>query len=141
MRVYYKICLIVMLVCLLNTFGYYCTENNISYGLNPLWFTVSNVVQIACAVLSLLMFFPIVAMDTDHEKLGFLRDTGEEPYYNLIVLYPFIILLCVNIQLGSTVNGITLAFITAFAFSFSTVHRSVRRWHIIRMAENGTKNT
>ncbi|AXC39064.1 UNVERIFIED_ORG: hypothetical protein [Escherichia phage CMSTMSU] len=65
-----------------------------------MWFTIANVAQIGIAVMSALMFCPIVTMDTDHERLGFIRDTGDEPYSRLIVLYPFIVILGTNIQLG-----------------------------------------
>ena len=141
MRGYNKICIFVFLVCAINTFGYYCTENNISYGLNPLWFTIANVAQIGIAVMSALMFCPIVTMDTDHERLGFIRDTGDEPYSRLIVLYPFIVILGTNIQLWSLSNSVTSAAITVFAFTFFMVHKSVLKWHITKMAEKGTENS
>lgn len=139
MRVYNKICIFVFLVCAFNSFGYYCNENNISYGLNPLWFSISNVAQTGIAIMSALMFFPIVTMDTDYERLGFIRDTGDEPYSRLIVLYPFIVILGTNIQLGSLSNSVTSAVITIFAFIFLMVHKSVLKWYITQLAEKGTE--
>ncbi|UTS53511.1 hypothetical protein UES1_143 [Escherichia phage UE-S1] len=141
MRAYNKICIFVFLVCAFNSFGYYCVENNISYGLNPLWFSIANVVQIGIAVMSALMFCPIVTIDSEYEKLGFLRDTGDEPYNRLIVLYPFLMMLGINIQLGATTNSITSAAIAVFAFTFLTIHRSISHWYIAKMAEEGTQNT
>ncbi|AXC36618.1 hypothetical protein [Escherichia phage UB] len=106
-----------------------------------MWFTISNVAQIGIALMSALMFCPIVTMDTDHERLGFLRDTGDEPYSRLIVLYPFIVILGTNIQLGSLSNSVTSAAIAIFAFTFFMVHKSILNWYITKMAEEGTKNT
>lgn len=141
MRAYYKICIFVIVVCALNTFGYYCTEHNLTFGLNPLWFIIMNVIQTGIAVVSFLMFFPIYCITDDLEKQAFLRDMGLDTYNKLIVLYPFVAMVCVNIQVGSILNSITSMIITVYAFLMVCAHRSFTMQHIKKMAEQGTDNS
>ena len=142
MRGFYQVALFTILVCVMYTTGVYFEQTQNYYGINELWFTLAEIGIIVLGVANVLFMMLLFGSEnTTKDAKSFILEFGDDPYSPFVILYPFVLLLAVNIQSGSLLGSACLAAITLCNWFFLRKHKMYLLTFLKDLAEKGTKNT